>query len=265
MRVIWVAYDSLHKTLSLKTLILSLVVVIAIVLVALASSDYFNTRGPAWHDLFRKQIYRDFMSKLYLLAQMLLTPFIIIISALAARDMYRGETDNLYLTGGLSKTVAFTGRSIGLMAYISLLWWGLFILTAAVLLFTGLENISGSMVMTFLRLGVNSTALSFLSWSLVGLSRTVIVGTAPLLIHQFWLTVNSNISAETAGTSLHAAVNYLLPLNTFCQFPNPEVDPLYLLTQYHGLAPWHGSLLLITFILLSLLLALNQYIVRQDQ
>lgn len=47
MKTFWVANDSLYKILSLKTLILCLGIVIAIVFGSLAMSDYITTAGPA--------------------------------------------------------------------------------------------------------------------------------------------------------------------------------------------------------------------------
>lgn len=265
MRIAWVAYDSLHRILSRKTLILSLAIIIGIVFLALAVSNYLTTAGPAWHDLFRKHIFKDFLGSLYLLSQMLLTPFVIIIIALTAKDMYRGKGEHIYLTGGLSKPTAFIGRTFGLLLYIFLLWWGLFLLAGAAVLITGLGNISLPMVDVLFKLFVNSAAVSLLVCFLVGLSKTVAVGAAPILIYHYWLLTNSNVTGETAGSTLHNVINYLLPFNTFSQFSGLDTEHLDQLIQYKDLAPWHGPGWLIAFILIFFLASLASYILVQDQ
>jgi len=252
MRVVWMAYDTLHKILSLKVLIMSLAVVLAIVFVCLAMSDYMTAAEPAWHDLFREHISRSYIGNIYFFAQMLLTPFIVIISTLAAHDMYRGEAEQIYLTGGLRKPVAFIGRMLGMLVYILVLWWTLFLVAGFVLIFTGLGNI-------------DSVAISLFAYFLVGLTKVAITGILPILLAQYWLTVNSNITLDTAGSALHNAVNYLLPLNTFSRFAEVDIEYFDLLMQYQDLAPWHGSLLLITFALFLFLASLELYITKQDQ
>ena len=113
MRVFWVAYDTLYKILSLKVLILSLAIVLAIVFASLAMSNYLTSAGPAWHDLFRKYIFQDFMGTLYLFAQMLLTPFVVIISALAAQDMSAAKQSKSTLPGGSASPWPLPGESSG--------------------------------------------------------------------------------------------------------------------------------------------------------
>lgn len=261
MRVFWVAYDTLYKILSLKVLILSLAIVLAIVFASLAMSNYLTSAGPAWHDLFRKYIFQDFMGTLYFFAQMLLTPFVVIISALAAQDMYRGEAEQIYLTGGLSKPVAFTGRILGLLVYIFLLWWALFVAAGATVLCTGLGNIEPSMVGILAKLLLNSVALSFLVCSLIGLTKVVVVGITPILISHYWLTVNNDITMETAGNAVHNAVNYLLPLYTFT---TRGFDSPHILMKYQDLSPWHGTFSLVAFIAFFLLASAVLYMVKQD-
>ncbi len=265
MRVVWMAYDTLHKILSLKVLIMSLAVVLAIVFVCLVMSDYMTAAEPAWHDLFREHISRSYIGNIYFFAQMLLTPFIVIISTLAAHDMYRGEAEQIYLTGGLRKPVAFIGRMLGMLVYILVLWWTLFLVAGFVLIFTGLGNIDLSMVDVFVKLSINSVAISLFAYFLVGLTKVAITGILPILLAQYWLTVNSNITLDTAGSALHNAVNYLLPLNTFSRFAEVDIEYFDLLMQYQDLAPWHGSLLLITFALFLFLASLELYITKQDQ
>jgi len=265
VRIVWVAYDTVHKILSLKVLIMSLVIVLGIVFISLATSDYLTSAGPAWHDLFRKHISRDFTGSLYFYAEMLLTSFVVIISALVAQDMYRGEAEQIYLTGGLSKPVAFIGRFIGLTVYIFLLWWALFMLAGSTLIFTGLGNIDLSMVDIFAKLFVNSVAISLLSCALVGLTKVLLIGITPILISQYWLTVNSNITAETAGNALHNAVNYVLPLNTFSRFSNMETERFDLLMKFQKLSPWHGTYLLVAFAIFLFLTSMVLYVTKQDQ
>lgn len=265
MKIVWVAYDTLHKILSLKVLILSLVIVLAIVSVSLAMSDYLTSAGPAWFDLFRKHISQDFLGSLYFFAQMLLTSFVVIICALVAQDVYCGEAEQIYLTGGLSKPTAFIGRILGLAIYILLLWWALFLAAGATLIFTGLGNVDLSMVEIFTKLFLNSVVISLLAWSLVGLTKVVFIGITPILVCQYWLTVNSNITAETAGNALHNAVNFILPLNTFSQFASMETEYVDLLMKYQNLSPWHGAVAMAVFAVFCLLAAMALYITNQDQ
>lgn len=265
MKTFWVANDSLYKILSLKTLILCLGIVIAIVFVSLAMSDYITTAGPAWHDLFRDQIYRGFLQSLYYTAQTLLIPFIVIIATLAANGMFRGGAEHIYLTGGLSRPTAFLGRILGLVIFILLLWWVLFALAGATLLITGLGNITLSMVYVFIKLSINSIALSLLAYALVGLSKTALLGFVPVLANQFWLTINSNATVETAGKGLHNIINYILPLNTFTLFQSSSVEDFDLLKAFDSDAPLHGAMWLVVFILFFFLIAIGLYIANQDQ
>ncbi len=265
MKIVWVAYDTLHKILSLKVLILSLVIVLAIVSVSLAMSDYLTSAGPAWFDLFRKHISQDFLGSLYFFAQMLLTSYVVIISAIVALDMYRGEAELIYLTGGLRKPKAFIGRVLGLAIYIFLLWWALFLVTGAALIFTGLGNVGHSMVEVFIKLFINSVVISLFACSLVGLTKVVLIGITPILVCQYWLTVNSNTTAETAGNALHNAINYMLPLNTFSQFPSMESESFNMLMKYQDMSPWHGTLALVAFALFCLLISMALYITNQDK
>lgn len=265
MKIVWVAYDTLHKILSLKVLIMSLVIVLAIVSVSLVTSDYLSSAGPAWFDLFREHISRNFLGFLYFFAQMLLTSFVVIICALVAQDVYCGEAEQIYLTGGLSKPTAFIGRILGLAIYILLLWWALFLAAGATLIFTGLGNVDLSMVVIFTKLFLNSVVISLLAWSLVGLTKVVFIGITPILVCQYWLTVNSNTTAETAGNALHNAVNFILPLNTFSQFASMETEYVDLLMKYQNLSPWHGAVAMAVFAVFCLLAAMALYITNQDQ
>ena len=115
MKIVWVAYDTLHKILS-QSIDSVASNCLGNCICVMAMSDYLTSAGPAWFDLFRKHISQHFLGSLYFFAQMLLTSLVIICSLVL--KMYSVRL-NKHSTGGLRST-AFIGRILGLAIYILL-------------------------------------------------------------------------------------------------------------------------------------------------
>jgi hypothetical protein len=189
-------------------------------------------------DLYRELIFRDFLGFVYFFSQMLLTSYIIILSAYTGGTIFLGESEQIYLTGGISKIKYFIGRLVGISLFIFLLWWTLFLLTGFILLITKTSYIEFYIMETFIKLCFNSIVLAFLSILLVGLLKNLVIGFTPILLAQFWFFVNNEASLETAEDKVLQMVNYILPVYSLKLFPYD--DSWSILEKYIGLFPFHG-------------------------
>jgi hypothetical protein len=253
----WVTYDTILKFCTKKVLISSFILIVVLVFLPLAMTNYLTYSEPM-RDLYKDIIFEDFLAIIYLFSQMLLTSYIIILSAITGGEVFLGESEQIYLTGGVNKIKYFVGRILGIVLFISMIWWTLFLLTGFTLLITKTSYVEFYILNTFIKLCFNSILLALLSIFLVGLFKVLVIGFIPILLAQYWQYINLNAYLELKDDRILNIVNYILPINSYKLLSITE-ERMNILYKYQELSPFHGNIYMYSYTAILLIIMIYIY------
>ena len=102
MRLAWVVYDALYKLLSKSVLIFIFIFLAVLCFFALAMSGYLDLSPPE-RDLYSASISETYWNSTFVLTQTLLTFFIMILAGLSMHGLFKNDSEQIYLTGGVHR------------------------------------------------------------------------------------------------------------------------------------------------------------------
>ncbi|NLA45953.1 MAG: hypothetical protein GX866_00225 [Firmicutes bacterium] len=220
MRLAWVVYDALYKLLSKSVLIFIFIFLAVLCFFALAMSGYLDLSPPE-RDLYSASISETYWNSTFVLTQTLLTFFIMILAGLSMHGLFKNDSEQIYLTGGVHRLLYMGGRVMGIFLLIILLHLLMLLSSSAVYAASAMGNMEAPLEEVFAKLLFNSIFVSSMVMFLTALTRHLVIGFSPIFLYYLWVAHNSHRSSETMVRWL----NRLLPIFTFSDKPLPGASP----------------------------------------